>query len=606
MKSNFVVSVYKKNWIDGAKKLFIAEPYIYQELEKNGELIKYEEIETIRLFRRNKKELIHDHDFVDEKYEKYVDILSDRLNQMHGVNFKVEFWKKSLGLGIIRYITLLYDMFQICETSFSPDRHECKILSEKSYYMPQEFDEQRDLFQGTAYGQEQLFSLYIRTFYPGFFVEIDDSFRWPNPSCYKKKQDEVSIYQRLSRLTFKKIILKLSRKVLNLRAPKVGIVQSFFSESNFDDLLRKSNGLIQEIKIKEDFDFESNPNWVKREWLGAINQDFDRFDQFFFASIKCCFPKFFIEEFAQIYSNYESLFSKYKKMTHVINESWIGTTRASFAMAVIQKMGMQHVYNEHNFLNHQFLCNNHKYILPLVDKFITLGPRKVQDEKYEIGSSLREWSQDSQLSKVHTILYISGEPPVKTPEFSASYGSFGAFNAQSQLDFVLDFFKSLTPLALNSMVYRPYPVKGFKVAQLKTPMVAYDQVYVLREFIKQLKLVDNGIESSQLMMCKSRLVICDYLSTSYVESMLSNTPTIFFLYQDSYLLNEDEFDFYDTLISVGICHKNPITAAKFVDDIKDEPEKWWCQQSVQDAKNKFLSNNLGENGKLKHILLNLT
>ncbi|MFT4802833.1 MAG: putative transferase (TIGR04331 family) [Psychroserpens sp.] len=606
MKSNFVVSVYKKNWIRGAKKLFIAEPYIHHVLEKNNKLKNYESIEIASFLRKSREELIEDHEFIDHKYHKYIPLLVDRLNKLHNTNHDVFFWKKCLGLSFIRYITLFYDMFKVCETSFSTDKHECKILSEQSYHMPLEFNEQRDFFQCTAYGQEQLFSLYIRNFYPDCFVEVDDAFRWPDSSSYKKKEEENSIWQRFARVTLKKIIIKFVRKFLNSRSPKIGVVQSFFSAKNFDDLLLKSKGLIQQIQIKADFSYESKPDWVKRELLSAANDDFDRFDQFFFSAIKYCFPKVFIEEFEQVYNYYETQFSKYKKMTHVVNESWIGGTYSAFAMAVIQKMGMKHIYNEHNFLSHHFLCNNHKYIFPLVDEFVSLGWYKENTPKLIKGGSLREWVEEEKYIKEHEILFVSGQPAVKPPEVSASYGDFGAFNAKSHLDFNYSFFQALEESTLSTVVYRGYPLDSLAVYYLDPHMFAYDQEYVLKEFLLKVKLIDNSSPSAKILMQKSKLIVIDYLSTSYIESMLANIPTIFFWNQDVYPLEKEYSDFYEILISVGICQTDSFNAAVFIENIKNDPAEWWEQTDVQEAKNKFLANNFGNINALKEYLIDKT
>ena len=189
MKSNFIISVYQKNWIDSVKHVFIAEPYVYHFLKINNGIKDYESIEIAPFIREAKDDLILDHEMVDEKYHKYVPILAKRLNKIHNTNHNELFWKKCLALDLLRYITLFHDVFKVCEINFSEKKHDCNILSKKSYYLPDDFNLHREFFQYTAYGQEQIFSIYINLFYPDKFRNNDDLFEWPPSKNQSKKNN---------------------------------------------------------------------------------------------------------------------------------------------------------------------------------------------------------------------------------------------------------------------------------------------------------------------------------------------------------------------------------------------------------------------------------
>ena len=51
---------------------------------------------------------------------------------------------------------------------------------------------------------------------------------------------------------------------------------------------------------------------------------------------------------------------------------------------------------------------------------------------------------------------------------------------------------------------------------------------------------------------------------------------------------------YDGLIDSGICQTNPITAAKFINKIKDNPRLWWDSDPVKKNREAFLKENFGE------------
>lgn len=604
MKTNFIVSVYKKSWILGAKKLFLTEPFVHHYLEKNNELKNYSEVNVASHLRQTKNELVNDHEFVDHKYQKYIPILAKRLNEIHHTDYEVAFWQKSLSLSLIRNITFIFDMFQNCQKYFNDRSYDCQVLSPQSYYIPIDFNDHRNFFQSTAYGQEQMFSIYINLFYPSKFQLVNDSFFWPIVPQSKEENRALFFLRKIGRITKVKLQLKITEFLYKSKKPTLVVFESFFSPRNLLNLIRTSKGAIQRFPVRNELGVTSIST-AKRNVLSNIDPDFDEFDRYFFTSLQYCFPKLFIEGFESIYKQYFDLFEKHKSLKYVVNESWIGNNYSSIGVAFLQQRGVQHICNEHNYLSHPFLGNNNKYIYPLVDKFLTLGWINRNIPNMIKGSSLYEWTLNKGLKKEHSILFIAGQPPVKVPEISACYGDFGSFNAVEHLKFTRDFFQALDRDTVKTMVYRGYPVNAFSISYLEYPMVAYDQEFILKDFLKKVDFIDNTSPSGKELMLKSRLVVIDYLSTSYLESMKADIPTVFFWNTQTYFLDNQYLDFYDCLVEAGICQTDPVRAAQFIEEIKDNPEGWWSQEKVQTAKNKFLEANFGEPSVMLNYLTNL-
>jgi putative transferase (TIGR04331 family) len=605
MNINFVVSVYNKVWVDGLRNLFVIDPYILYYLKKNEILNNYNNVELLPSPRSTKQELIDDHNFVDEKYKKYILILSERLNKVHKKNYTVFFWKKCISLSLLRNITFIYDMFQRCDSSFDPEIHFCKILSEQSYYTPIDFNDHRIFFQSTAYGQEQMFSIYMKSFYPNKYESISDNFVWPN--IKKKERGNLinSFFHRLLRITPSIFFIRFTKFLNYFKSPSVVIIESFFNSKDLFEIIKKSKYKTQNLTIKKSFKVQSNLNIEKRDVLSKLNSDFDKFDIYFFNSIKYCFPKIFVENFETIYIHYNKYFNRFKKLEYVVNESWIGDNYASIAIAILQQKGVRHICNEHNYLSHQFLCNNCKYVIPLTDKYLTLGWFKEGYENLVKSGSLFEWVHNREFKKEYDILYINGPPAVKIPEMNAAYGHFGGYNANLHYNFVHTFFSNLSSKNLYNSVFRGYPVDQYPVSHIEPQMFMYDQKYLFNEYLKFFKVVDYSSTSAKIFIKKSRLIIIDYLSTSYLESILADIPTIFFWNENAYPLEMEYIGFYDKLISVGICQTDPIQAAAFVDKIIENPEDWWNSEVVQKARNEFISLNFGNKEVLKSYILNL-
>ena len=87
---------------------------------------------------------------------------------------------------------------------------------------------------------------------------------------------------------------------------------------------------------------------------------------------------------------------------------------------------------------------------------------------------------------------------------------------------------------------------------------------------------------------KSKLIICSYPQTTISDALFSGAPVIL-LYTEEYWTFPSHFDsLIEELKRVKIIFNDPISAAKHVNSIWDDPEAWWGGVDVQKAKHQFL------------------
>ncbi|AEF99587.1 LIC12162 family transferase [Methylomonas methanica] len=597
MKSNFVVSTWREIWLSDAKKLYAVDPNIIHKLECDGRLADYDEITVAPVLRSTVESFVQDHQFVDLKFRQHVDILMKRLDDIHGTNHGNAFWKKALSLSLLRHITLCYDLFKICENHLDLENHDCRILDQACFRIPGDFDEHRQIFQHSDLGQEQLFSIYCRLFYQDSFLSWQDDSK--TNLCYNDIHNvqSANICLRIFRRLINKVksVIRAPRlaahkafeRVFRIRDPKIGIIDCSFSTENITNLLIKSRGRIQTISLPSISCSGQSPNWQQRDWLVSEEEYFDRFDRFSFACLRHGMPKIFIEDFSDVYNQLTLHFNRYRQLKWAACEWWIGHTLPSIAMAILGQKGVKHIYTEHNYLAYPFLGNNLKYIYPLVDEFISLGWEDRSIPNLIRGGSLFPWVEQKELIKEHEILFISSIPNTRAPEVNASYGESGARAVLAYLEMNRLFFDALSESTLKSMVYRAYP------SSIASQAHAWDQTYVLRKYLPRVKLFDEGQISARTLMQRSRLIVVNYLSTSYLEALIADLPTIILWNENAYLLDERFEDFFDVLIHAQICHRDPVEAANFIEQIKASPEEWWGSPLVRHARESFLKANIG-------------
>jgi putative transferase (TIGR04331 family) len=607
MKINFVVSAWRDIWQPNVKRLFAADLYVFHVIEREGWLSDYEEVSVAPPMRATQEEFLDDHEFVDKKFNQYSEILADRLDKLHQTNHGIRFWRKAFSLSLLRHVTLCYDMFKVCEVHLNPEVHDCCILDMDSYKIPMDFDEHRYLFQNTDCGREQLFSVYCNLFYPDQFSTMKNEFSLLAPikskgvKYYWKRLAEGRILDRIRRRIKLKLIYFIKR-IISIRPPSVGIMECYFSRKNMSRLVFKSCGQIQHIPLPTYHPSNGAVRWDWREQLIQNEPDFGRFDKFVFACLKHGFPRLFVEDFSAVCSQINSYFNRFPSVHTIVCEFWIGCTLPSLTLAVLRQRGIRHIYNEHNYLSYFFQGTNLKYLAPLVDEFVTLGWKDSSMPNLVRGASLYEWVSDkANQNKEHEVLFIMGVPIAYLEEINSAYGTSGAFCAASYLDMNKKFLSSLGEETLGKMYVRSYPLE-----QTRNWLV-WDQAFILGYYMSKVKVYDDNSKiSSRSLMQRSRLVVVNYLSTSYLESIIADIPTVFISNEEAYLFNEKNKHCFDELIAVGVCQTNPENAANFVNKIISYPEQWWKSEAVQNARKAFLDANIGKPDVMIQYLLNIS
>ncbi len=592
---NYIVTDKRELWLDNVHNKFIADPFLYHQLIKNNEADKYNIVGIAQYARQSVNDLKKDNDFVVEKYKKYIPILSDRLNQIHNSKYSKEFWEKALSVGFERYIVFMYELYRNSEVNFDKDKHICKVVSLESIEAPIDFDNQRDLFQHSALVQEQIFSLYINCFYPS----VCESINVKSYNNKKLKKDQKSkVWGKLFNASkVKREVIKILYRYKN---HKIGVIGSFFSPNEMSDLIVRSNGLVYPFEWHDNIENDLNElHDRERDLLASFDSKFDKFDKFFFYSMKYFFPKLLVENFTRAIDQFHQLYNKNTNLKYIVSEAWMSVSSLSLKLAYLKTKGVKHIYNEHNYYAHPFVGSELDRAIDLVDIFISLG---WYDSKYSNmirGGSLFDFKIIKSDTPSYDICFITDPKLVRRPQFTATMGSM-CENVEKSYNFTKLFFTNLNDDLLQRIYFRGYP------KSMSNDWMIYDDAYMLQPFYDKLSKIDPDKESGLESMSKSKLVVVDYISTPYLQSIVSDIPTIFFHNQSIYFLKEEYKTFFDPLIEAGICHTSPESAAEFIATIIDDPNKWWDSMRTKELRDVFLKDNFGEEATLSDYLIGIS
>ena len=85
----------------------------------------------------------------------------------------------------------------------------------------------------------------------------------------------------------------------------------------------------------------------------------------------------------------------------------------------------------------------------------------------------------------------------------------------------------------------------------------------------------------------SRIVIHNYVGTSWLETLGNNIPTICFYDVDAYRFREDAKELLEELVRVKILHLSGSSAAEHANSIDNDINLWWLSEEVQTARKNF-------------------
>lgn len=87
---------------------------------------------------------------------------------------------------------------------------------------------------------------------------------------------------------------------------------------------------------------------------------------------------------------------------------------------------------------------------------------------------------------------------------------------------------------------------------------------------------------------RARIIISTNCSTTILESLAFNVPTVSFFDRDSDRLSINASKYFNILEEVGIIHYDALSASKFVNSKWDNVESWWNGERVVKAKENFI------------------
>ena len=281
--------------------------------------------------------------------------------------------------------------------------------------------------------------------------------------------------------------------------------------------------------------------------------------------------------------NYENLVLKSKRKFWPKKPNVIFTSNAHYMDEVfkiwtankIKDHNSKLVIGQHGGHWGQGLFNfTENYELSIADKFLSWGwSEKNKKNIYPVGiiKPIIPTKKDNLKEKMIFMLLGTDRYSHNLQSIPISSQWINYFDNQ------VTFLKNLKDIIRNKVYFRLYP-HDYHWNQKKR---LEDNISNPNIFDKNLNYFDTFLD------CK--LAISGWNSTTFLETLASNIPTIIFWDEKYFELRTSAIDDFEVLKKANIYFDNPTNAANHINSIWDDIDFWWNDIETQNARKFFLN-----------------
>lgn len=179
---------------------------------------------------------------------------------------------------------------------------------------------------------------------------------------------------------------------------------------------------------------------------------------------------------------------------------------------------------------------------------------------------------DAHTKRNNKILFIGSQPPMYMYNYQDYW--MPEFINSKYFNMKDIFLKNLNEFARREILYKPYLAE-----------YGWNEKERIREMFPQVCFFESGSATKGMKNCS--LVVIDHPSTSFLEALLMNVPTVIYWDITQHRLREEAKKYFQLLKEEGILYHDPIEAAAKVNEIASNPDIWWKSSIVQIARQKF-------------------
>jgi len=514
---------------------------------------------------KDKKRFIDAYMYLQDVYERLLQQMAALLDEVHGEQHNIRYWRIIIGPWLFHYIDVLYDRYLSIQTAKSKyPFFDTIILSEDSFITP------RSTLESHLLSQDDPYNLQI---YSRILSVEKNNFRQKSSDIIERKVQPIRKNNLLGVIK-KKFFTTCARSIILAKTGKtVYLVAPYFPKSSIIKIFLKSKGIVKPIfHANEEIPVATSNNNM-RSFFKKVSLNNDEFEKLIVQLLPYDIPYSFLESHKMIKKESLSYPSKPRAIMSWV--SWYFDEKFKIWAATAAESGCSLYGVQHggNYGIDQYMqALDHE--VTITDKFYSWG-----------------WN-DSELKERIVPMTMS---------IAIGKKKFEKNNKNTKILFA----GAATPRYLYRLQYanNNHLEKYYQdqIRFLKRVGLSYQRFISYRAFIQDYgfdisKRIQNACPNlimegwdipfqESLMNCK--LFVCDHLSTVHAEALSLNIPTILFWDPESNIYRTEARRSLENLHALEILHYSPESAASKVNEVYDNVDDWWTERERQSARLEF-------------------
>lgn len=513
----------------------------------------------------DRKKLVQDYHRIDGIYEKILNDLSVKLNEVHSVQHSVRYWRIIIGPWLNYFLGMLFDRWQMLALAKqSYESLECIVLErEWGELIPRDMAHFNSLYVEDQWNE-------------GIYTELLTNFFSDSISIKKlgqKKKLKVQhptnsdIFRRLKTYVLSK--LDFSRRRKSLKGQYI-----------INGLVSHRESLVIQLKLGQFPKFwhsytlnKPKPSEMERQWSLPSKNNVCDFEKIARSMIPNHIPTLYLEGYSQAILKIKSHNLPKNPKLVCTNHGYSSDEFFKFWCADVTELGAPLIIAQHGgHYGSGLFSATEEHELKISDKYLTWGWLLPKSEKTIAVGNINESAKKLKYNRDGRALMVG----MGIPRYS--YRMYAIPVAGQWLDYFEEqnqFVSALHDDVVEQLLVRPY------VRDYGWDMKARWQM------IHPMVQIDEGQKSIRNMISQTRIYIATYNATTYLESLLWDVPTIIFWNPNHWELRAEAREGYEILKSVGIFHESPDSAAAKINEVWDDVDLWWRSDAVQAARVQF-------------------
>ncbi len=509
--------------------------------------------------------LKRDYDWLGKINEDLLDELLLVLNELHGLNENKNFWRLLLGYWLNIYTAVIFDRWASLgeAVKLRPSWQTEVFPIDEQTLAVADTEEFIQTVSESSKWNHSLFVLIARYFPEIKLIPVN----FDLTTCARSKLDiETSI-----------LIKHKIKYVFRRAANWLKVYDRFCMISSYlppGKMARLEISLGQPPLPRTCFGDTKNPrfdpNW--RKWSlpnKAVSCEFNRIVRILLPKF---LPRIFLEGFRDLLAHSNAL--PWPKSPDVIFTSNNHFSDDVFKFWTAQKIakGARLVIGEHGGLGPGLFNGAHRYELSVANTYLTTGWIDNNHANIKPLGYFRYKSNNIKSNPTGKALLVCGI----MPRFSFDIRS--TMLSSQVIEYFEDQFHFIDAL--------PQGIKNQILVRLPRSDYGWEQKERWLDRHPTIKFDDGSLPMLD-SAARCRLFISTYMATTYIESLVSNIPTIMFWNPSHWETTPEAQPYFERLKEVGIFHESAEKAASHISSIWYDIPTWWQSEGVQSARQDF-------------------